>query len=315
MILIMADFTRDISFEIAAAIMGADESIYVRGSSDLLRRSGLTEGHLLAVDSRLDLRCLLCQPTFEPRDDPFIGLDVFSVDEPLSDPEQADSRDWSMRRSNGRADRIDIVVDDSQWIAVQIDTSGTVTGGVVSGSARAASRRFLGEWNESDHIDLLYLEDDLDSFDENLPIVVDPKSYWDGVLAEMAAQPEQLEGMGDRKFEEFVAEMLNRDGFEVRLTPQTRDGGYDVLAMRRLPAFELLFLVECKRYRRSRKVGVEIVRSLYGVVCEKRANAGLIVTTSTFSKPALAKTHELGTQLALKDYHGLVEWMRRLRGH
>jgi hypothetical protein len=311
----MPDFGNDPGIALATSIMGAGESIYVRGSSDLLRRSGLTEGHLLAVDTRLDLRCLLCQPTFEPRDDPFIGLDVFPVNVPLPDPDQAGSRDWNMRRGNGKADRIDIVIDESEWLAVQISPGGNVEGGVVSGNARAAAQRFRQEWDLSDQIDLLYLEADEDLFDEDeSPIAVDPKTYWDGLLAEMLSRPEQMQEMGDRKFEQFVAELLNRDGFEVRLTPQTHDGGYDVLAMRRLQAFELLFLVECKRYKRSRKVGVEIVRSLYGVVCEKRANAGLIVTTSTFSKPALTTTRGLGYQLALKDYHGLLEWMQRLRG-
>lgn len=311
----MADFGNDLESALAISIMGASESIYVRGSSDLLRRTGLTDGHLLAVDRRLDLRCLLCQPSFGPRDDPFIGLDVFSINEPLPDPEQAGSRDWDMRRGNGEANRVDIVIDESQWLAVQVDSSGKVQGGAVAGSASTAAQRFRNEWDESDQIDLLYLEGDEDFYDEDeSPVVIDPKGYWDGVLAQMMARPEQMQEMGDRKFEEFVAELLSRDGFEVRLTPKTRDGGYDVLAMRRLQAFELLFLVECKRYKSSRKVGVEIVRSLYGVVCEKRANAGLIVTTSTFSKPALTTTRGLGNQLALKDYQGILEWMHRLRG-
>ncbi|HEX8877596.1 MAG TPA: restriction endonuclease [Phycisphaerales bacterium] len=311
----MSDFGNDTTIALAAAIMGADASIYVRGTTDLLRRSGLTEGHLLAVDRRLDLRCLLCQPTFGPLDDPFIELDIFSAGEPFPDLDQAGSRDWKMRRGDGKADRIDILLDESEWIAVHIDSSGQIECVALPGNASAAAMRFRQEWTLSDQIDLLYLERDDDLFDENeAPIAVDPKRYWDDFLAKMLACPEQMQEIGDRKFEEFVAEMLNRDGFEVRLTPQTRDGGYDVLAMRRLQALELLFLVECKRYKRSRKVGVEIVRSLYGVVCEKRANAGLIVTTSTFSKPALAATRGLGSQLALKDYHGLLEWMRRLRG-
>lgn len=297
-------------------MMGAEYSIYVRGSSDLLRRSGLTEGHLFAVDSRLDLRCLLCQSSFEPRDDPFIGLDVFAIDEPFPDPAQADSRDWAMRRRSENADRIDVVIDDSIWFALEVDSTSKVTGGMVHRDARGAAQHFRREWEEADQIDLLYLEADDDfSDDDDSSIVVDPSSYFDRLSIDLQTRPEQLQEMSDRKFEEFVAEMLNRDGFEVHLTPQTRDGGFDVLAMRRLEALgELLFLVECKRYKRSRKVGVEIVRSLYGVVCEKRANAGLVVTTSTFSKPAIEKTREIGAQMALKDYNGILEWMKRLRG-
>ncbi len=305
----------DLGSALAAMIMGAGESIYVRASSDLLRRSGLTEGHLLAVDNRLDLRCLLCQPKFEPADDPFIALDVFAINEPFPDPDQAGSRDWQMRRGNGKANRIDIVIDESQWLAFEVDREGYLSGGQVSGNPRTTAGQFRKDWDEADQIDLLYLESDEAILDEDdSPIVVAPIDYWDTLLAKMLACPAELERLSDRKFEEFVAEMLARDGFEVRLTPQTRDGGYDVLAMRRLSALELMFLVECKRYRQSRKVGVEIVRSLYGVVCEKRANAGLIVTTSTFSKPAIATSRSLGSQLALRDYNGLLEWMKRLRG-
>lgn len=304
----------DLSLALVNMIMGAGESIYVRGSADLLRRSGLTDGHLLAVDNRLDLRCILCQTTFDPRDDLFINLDVVPIDEPFPDDYQAGSRHWQMRRGDGHADRLDIIIDDSEWLAFDVRTDGTVAGGAVSGKAPAAARRFRKEWEESDKIDLLFIQDNevLSNTHEPL-ILLQQKAQWDAFLAAMLARPEKLELIGDRKFEEFVAEMLARDGFDVTLTPQSRDGGYDVLAKRRVSTLDLLFLVECKRYCRSRKVGVAIIRSLYGLVCEKRANAGIIVTTSTFSKPAIATSCALGTQLALRDYHGLVEWMQRLR--
>ncbi len=177
------------------------------------------------------------------------------------------------------------------------------------------NRRFLEEWEQADLIETLFEE----PFDEALlesddVVFVDPQGYWDRLIAELLVRPERMRELGDRKFEEFTAELLTRDGFDARLTPRTKDGGLDVLALRRLGIVELMYLVECKRYARTRKVGVQVVRSLYGVVSRKRANAGLIVTTSSFSKPAQLERHELGPQMALKDYDDIVQWMKRLRG-
>ena len=49
---------------------------------------------------------------------------------------------------------------------------------------------------------------------------------------------------------------------------------------------EFIFLVECKRYSPRHRVGVEVVRSLQGVLSEQRANGEAIVTTSFFTRGA-----------------------------
>ena len=74
---------------------------------------------------------------------------------------------------------------------------------------------------------------------------------------------------------------------------------------------EHLYLVECKQYAPERPVGVEIVRSLYGVVEEKKATAGLVITTSHFTKGAMAFRDKLSHRMSLKKFQELLQWLRQ----
>jgi len=134
---------------------------------------------------------------------------------------------------------------------------------------------------------------------------------WATVLRELRADPSRLYGLGPRKFEELVAELLGRFGFNVHLTPMTRDGGRDILARKRDTLGSQLYLVECKRYAPQNKVGVSVVRTLFGVLELERANAGVIVTTSRFSDDAVAEAKQMRHRMRLKDYDALVAWIQK----
>ena len=134
---------------------------------------------------------------------------------------------------------------------------------------------------------------------------------WDDLVRQLSAQPDLLYSVPSRDFEELVAELLTRDGLHVQLTPAIKDGGRDVLAFLDTPLGRLLFLVECKRYSRSRPVDVSIVRQLYGVVEAERASAGLIVTTSYFTREAITFSKGVQHRMSLKDYSGLVGWIKQ----
>ncbi|MBW4656883.1 MAG: restriction endonuclease [Kaiparowitsia implicata GSE-PSE-MK54-09C] len=60
--------------------------------------------------------------------------------------------------------------------------------------------------------------------------------------------PDEVYGLTSRQFEELTAELLNRQGYEVELTSETRDGGKDLYAVKKDGLGSFLFLVECKRY-------------------------------------------------------------------
>jgi len=123
--------------------------------------------------------------------------------------------------------------------------------------------------------------------------------------------PEGLFRLTPREFEELVAELFHREGFDVTITPQTHDGGRDIIAVRRDGVGSFRYLAECKRYARGYKVGVALVRSLYGVLEDDLATAALLATTSSFTSDAeeFAARHEW--RLKLKDYIALKEWLAK----
>jgi restriction system protein len=140
-------------------------------------------------------------------------------------------------------------------------------------------------------------------------VVVDVKSTNESVIQLLKKQPDLAWSLPPRKFEEVVAELLNKQGYDVELTPVSGDGGFDLYAAKKEGLGRFLYLVECKRYRPPNKVGVEIVRSLHGVIQAKRATAGAIVTTSFFTAGAKEYQQDLQYQLHLHDYLVLQHWI------
>lgn len=146
----------------------------------------------------------------------------------------------------------------------------------------------------------------ISSWDELITVSHVP---WDTLLRELAKSHDTLYSLPPRKFEEVVAELLLRKGLEVQLTPTTNDGGRDILAVSRKHGVDLLYLVECKRYRLDRPVGVSLVRSLYGVVEQERATAGMMFTTSRFTRGAIVFQRQVHHRMALHDYESIVKWI------
>jgi len=143
----------------------------------------------------------------------------------------------------------------------------------------------------------------------NSLIVSDVISTNERLLARVQNDPEEIYRLESREFEELVAELLQLQGYSVELTPPSKDGGFDMYAARKDGLGEFLFLVECKRWASGKRVGVEIVRGLYGVVQQQQATAGIVVTTSLFTKGAKEFQHSLRHSLSLRDYIQLQEWL------
>jgi restriction system protein len=133
----------------------------------------------------------------------------------------------------------------------------------------------------------------------------------DALIRHLALAPEDLMRLQPRKFEELMAELYSREGFEVSLTQQTRDGGIDLFLVRHTPFGQLLTIVDTKRYRKDRPVGVAVVRQLYGVVEAMKASAGVVATTSYFSQDARSLQETIPFRLALQDYFDLQTMLRR----
>jgi len=141
-------------------------------------------------------------------------------------------------------------------------------------------------------------------------IAIASREAWTKLINELSRSPELLHGLDPRKFEELIAELLDREGLNVHLTPMTRDGGRDILAYYQTPVGNHLYLVECKRHQLDNPVGIAVVQRLYGVISQERATYGLIVATSLFSKVALSFADKVKYQIGLKDYEAIKRWLR-----
>jgi hypothetical protein len=118
--------------------------------------------------------------------------------------------------------------------------------------------------------------------------------------------PNRLFDLAPRQFEELVAELWAKFGWDVELTVPSRDGGRDVIAVKYSPA-KARYLLECKRW--NRKVGVQVVRSFHGVVEDEQATKGLLVTTARFTGPAQEYLDRHPWRLEGRDFEGVVQWL------
>lgn len=114
-----------------------------------------------------------------------------------------------------------------------------------------------------------------------------------------------LSGMSWREFEQLVGEGFRLQGYEVREQGgRGPDGGVDLV----LRKGNETFLVQCKQWR-AFKVGVDVVRELYGVMAARGAAGGFVVTSGQFTDEAQA--FAAGRNVLLVDGGKLMGLLQR----
>jgi restriction system protein len=104
-----------------------------------------------------------------------------------------------------------------------------------------------------------------------------------------------LNDMSWLEFEQLVGEGFRLQGYEVKEQGGAQaDGGVDLV----LRKGSEIFLVQCKQWR-AMKVGVDVVRELYGVMAARGAAGGFVVTSGRFTDDAVA--FAAGRNLRLVD--------------
>lgn len=137
------------------------------------------------------------------------------------------------------------------------------------------------------------------------------------LIAFLRRHPDEMYSLRPRQFEELVAEILAHYGWDVQLTPPTRDGGYDIFAVTKdVSGVRNSWIIECKRYGKERKVGVEVVRSLYGAAggLAKANVAMMLATTATFTEGA-RRYASSKYNFELRDYRSVLEWINAYTPH
>ncbi|MBD1389265.1 restriction endonuclease [Neiella sp. HB171785] len=112
-------------------------------------------------------------------------------------------------------------------------------------------------------------------------------------LLQAQTELDSIRSLSWQRFESLIAAYYRIQGFVVieQLKPGA-DGGVDL----RLSKGRKLHLVQCKQWR-SQKVGIQIVREMYGVQTAEQASSMTIVTTGSYTKDAQEFADSVGVTL------------------
>jgi|GEM_PF-2387388 len=99
--------------------------------------------------------------------------------------------------------------------------------------------------------------------------------------------PRRLAYIEWRDLERTLAAVFEELGFQVELTPPSKDRGRDLILQCTLSGQHRKYLVEAKHWRSGKHVGPDPVRSFIGVVARETRDGGLMLSTSGYSKRAL----------------------------
>jgi len=106
-----------------------------------------------------------------------------------------------------------------------------------------------------------------------------------------------------RRFEAVVERLFQQAGFETKSQSHGADEGVDVWLYSRSQPGEPVSLVQCKHWQ-GKRVGVDKIRELRGVMAARNVKRGQFATTSTFTPDAITFARENGVNLL--DVDGLL---------
>jgi restriction system protein len=116
------------------------------------------------------------------------------------------------------------------------------------------------------------------------------------VIAGLDSRPDLL-AMNPYEFEHLVRQIFEEMGMQAWNTQAIKDDGVDAVAVNNDAVFGGMCIIQAKRYRGA--VGVEAIRALAGVMEDKHATKGILITTSWVTKDG----HAFATR------HGRIEIM------
>ena len=134
------------------------------------------------------------------------------------------------------------------------------------------------------------------------------RRYQRGKLLEDAARAQDaaaVDGMTWHEFEVLIGEAFRRKGYVVVETGGGGpDGGIDLVLRKPVTNGNETYVVQCKHWK-AYKVGVDVVRELYGVMAARGAAGGFVVTSGRFTNEAM--TFAQGRNVRLVDGGRLKE--------
>lgn len=151
--------------------------------------------------------------------------------------------------------------------------------------------------------------------ESNNKLIITALPIPDKVLRYFAENPQELYKLNPRDFEKLMADIYCKLGYDVKLTQATRDGGKDIILTEHSAIGDWVYYAECKHHKnKSKKVGVGVIRQLYGTITAEKVNGGIIATNSFFSKPArnLIINDKCSCHIKLHDGDKIIELMKQI---
>lgn len=139
-----------------------------------------------------------------------------------------------------------------------------------------------GTFTVSPTINLSVLPIEVYDFDQDED---DYREVLHSIIDEIKLKRKEMKDLSPEQFEDLVKELFERKGFVVEKTQQTRDGGKDLIAKADVGGIPFVVFIECKHHKN--KIGIELVRQLYGVQTVEGVNQAILVTSSSFTKDAV----------------------------
>lgn len=131
-------------------------------------------------------------------------------------------------------------------------------------------------------------------------------------LSFLASHPNVLDKIAWQALERIAYEIFSQYGFDVyHVGTQWGESADLLLINRHIDGRKQSCIVECKRYRNDRKVGLDIVNSVLGAKMRAGADAAILLTTGKFSNHVKNEREKLRTlKLELRDGVQLIEWLQ-----
>ncbi len=117
------------------------------------------------------------------------------------------------------------------------------------------------------------------------------------IASEIARTPRALGAVEWRDLERVLREVFESIGFDTRLTRPGRDGGFDLEVSCFEEGRKEVYLVEVKHWKPPSRPGMAIVSRFTEVVIAERADRGLLLSSSGFTREVIRGRSEVEQQL------------------
>lgn len=112
-------------------------------------------------------------------------------------------------------------------------------------------------------------------------------------IALIASHPGYLDGIEWRELEYLLAEVFERLGFSVTLTPSSKDKGKDIILTCRVASTARKYYVEIKHWRSGQRVGQKAMKEFLNVIINEEVSGGLYLSTYGYCSNAIESLTEI----------------------